>query len=158
MRSRAGLRARPKRIIECAAFKCSSHSALYRPHATATALAASPEAFSDRAATIYGRCRGVVRGGTVALALGIDQADRLCRSLAEVDCRFPDRARIPDLTGIVNLVNRFPDALLEVTQGFRMRGRERRGTFGKLARPKYPGLCGGSPKPVCISRRSFANL
>ena len=54
MRSRAGLRARPKRIIECAAFKCSSHSALYRQHATVTALAASPEAFSDRAATSYG--------------------------------------------------------------------------------------------------------
>jgi hypothetical protein len=34
--------------------KCSSHSALYPPHATATALATSPETFSDRAATGYG--------------------------------------------------------------------------------------------------------
>jgi hypothetical protein len=37
-----------------AAFKCSSHSTRRRPHATATALAASTETFSDRAATGYG--------------------------------------------------------------------------------------------------------
>jgi hypothetical protein len=37
-----------------AAFKCSSHSDLHRPHATVTALAASSETFSDRAATSYG--------------------------------------------------------------------------------------------------------
>jgi hypothetical protein len=37
-----------------AAFKCSSHSELCRPHATVTALAASAETFSDRAATSYG--------------------------------------------------------------------------------------------------------
>jgi hypothetical protein len=37
-----------------AASKCSSHSELHRPHATATALAASAETFSDRAATSYG--------------------------------------------------------------------------------------------------------
>ena len=37
-----------------AASKCSSHSELHRPHATATALAVSAETFSDRAATSYG--------------------------------------------------------------------------------------------------------
>jgi hypothetical protein len=37
-----------------AAFKCSSHSERRRPHATVTALAASTETFSGRAATSYG--------------------------------------------------------------------------------------------------------
>ena len=37
-----------------AAFKCSSHSELHRPHTTATARATSAETFSDRAATGYG--------------------------------------------------------------------------------------------------------
>jgi len=37
-----------------AAFKCSSHGALNRPHATATAFLVSAETFSDRAATDYG--------------------------------------------------------------------------------------------------------
>jgi hypothetical protein len=37
-----------------AALRCSSHNAPCRPHPTATALAASVETFSDRAATSYG--------------------------------------------------------------------------------------------------------
>ena len=41
-------------LITVCSTKCSSHSALHRSHATATALAASAETFSDRAATSYG--------------------------------------------------------------------------------------------------------
>jgi hypothetical protein len=41
-------------LITVCSTKCSSCSALHRSHATATALAASAETFSDRAATSYG--------------------------------------------------------------------------------------------------------
>ena len=41
-------------IIACSTKMQQPQRALYRSHATATALAVSPEAFSDRAATSYG--------------------------------------------------------------------------------------------------------
>src|SRR5215472_14210141 len=48
-------------LITVCSTKCSSHSALHRPHATATALAVSAETFSDRAATRHGPKRWELR-------------------------------------------------------------------------------------------------
>ena len=60
-RTAAVLRLRPSHVrshlrggSSRAAFKCSSHSELHRPQATATALATSAETFRGHAATSYG--------------------------------------------------------------------------------------------------------